>query len=270
MKLERKMNRVKVALRVLGLFFSAGALLAGCTPQFPDYKATAKNTPLPNLRGMRYCELFFIGGNPITKNLYADVFNTSFLNEKADPRDSCPEGVWSKVDGDALAKQYHALKVFKNGPRAWTIDYTELPISPDVVTFDGLQARWFMTVDLPKNIEVGEKGGTAYKPTVGHRNSAMKFDKGKPVFILESPNGMSWVMQAYSMIVDPALTYEGLQTLDKKLKLPPGWKYRVKVLEDDLTIRALNGNALLVQDDLENTYDACFKDGGQQACSINP
>jgi len=33
-------------------------------------------------------------------------------------------------------------------------------------------------------------------------------------------------MQAMGMIVDPALTYDDLQTLSSKLKLAEGWKYR--------------------------------------------
>ena len=50
----------------------------------------------------------------------------------------------------------------------------------------------------------------------------MTFEKGKPVFVLESPDGTSWIMQAYSDIVDLNLTYDHLKTLDTKLKLAPG------------------------------------------------
>ena len=60
-------------------------------------------------------------------------------------------------------------------------------------------------------------------------------------------------MQAYSRIVDPILSFEDLKTLDKKLKLPPGWKYRGKVLDQDITLRAVNGVARIVQDDLQST-----------------
>ena len=77
-------------------------------------------------------------------------------------------------------------------------------------------------------------------------------------------------MQAYSHIVDPTLTYADLPTLDKKLKLPAGWKYRVKVLEQDLTIHAINGVARIVQDDLEGTYNACFEEDGQKSCNFQP
>lgn len=133
-------------------------------------------------------------------------------------------------------------------------------------TFEGLQARWMGEVQLPKGVNLHKKGSSAYKPTTVARKSQMGFAKGQPVFILESPDGMPWVMQAYSQIVDPNLTYAVLQTLDTKLKLAPGWKYRVKVLDQDLTIRAVNGHARIVQDDLENTYDASF----ETACSYKP
>jgi hypothetical protein len=73
-------------------------------------------------------------------------------------------------------------------------------------------------------------------------------------------------MQAYSLIVDHNLTYDSLPNLGNKLKLPPGWKFRVKVLDKDLTIRAVNGIAHIMQDDLENTYDLCA--GG--SCNYKP
>jgi len=98
----------------------------------------------------------------------------------------------------------------------------------------------------------------------------MGFDKGKPIFILDDPDGMPWVMQAYSLVVDPNLTYNDLQTLDKKLKLPPGWKYRVKVLDQDLGIGAIDGVAHIVQDDLEGTYNACFEADNKKNCTYKP
>ena len=97
--------------------------------------------------------------------------------------------------------------------------------------FDGLKARWFCEVNLPKNMNVHEKGSTAYKPTTVARKSTMGFDKGKPVFILEDPQGNPWVMQAASLIVDPSETYDSLKDLGSKLKLAPGWKFRINVID---------------------------------------
>ncbi len=192
---------------------------------------------------------------------------TDLNNEN--PRDTCPPGLWDNVNAEALKKQYEVLGVFKNGPRHWAMDWIELPVG-SMRTFDGLQARWMGEVQLPKGVDLHKKGSSAYRPTTVERKSQMGFEKGKPVFILEDPDGTPWIMQAYSNIVDPNLTYEDLQTLDKKLKLPPGWKYRVKILDQDLTIRAVKGRAKIVQDDLENTYDACFEEGGEKSCSYKP
>jgi haloalkane dehalogenase len=75
-----------------------------------------------------------------------------------------------------------------------------------------------------------------------------------------------WVMQAFSGIVHPSLTYDGLENLGSNLKLAEGWKFRVKVLNEDLSIKAVAGIAHIVQDELENTYDACF----DTACTYKP
>jgi len=119
---------------------------------------------------------------------------------------------------------------------------------------------------LPRGVDPNKKGAGANKPLVVHRKSLMTFVKGKPVFILDDPSAMPWVIQAYSDIVDPELTYNDLGKLGAKLKLASGWKFRTKVLDQDLTIRAVNGIARIVQDDLENTYDACF----ETACTYKP
>ena len=64
-------------------------------------------------------------------------------------------------------------------------------------------------------------------------------------------------MQAASLIVDPSETYDSLKDLGSKLKLAPGWKFRINVIDQDLTIKAVDGIAHIVQDELGNTYDLC-------------
>jgi hypothetical protein len=236
----------------------------GCA-SLPDDGKAATVMHFDNLRAMRYCEVFLIGGDAVTKDLEADFYNTTDLNNAADPRDTCPADLWAKVDPDALKKHYQVLGVFKNGPRHWATDWIELSVGTQR-DFDGLQARWMGLVQLPKGVDLHKKGSSAYKPTTEARKSQMGFAKGQPVFMLVDPDGTPWVMQAYSNIVDPNLSYPDLKTLGKRLKLPAGWKYQVKVLKQDLTIKAVNGNARIVQDDLENTYDACF----ETACSHQP
>ncbi len=54
------------------------------------------------------------------------------------------------------------------------------------------------------------------------------------------------------------------------LELAPGWKFQVKVLEQDSTIHAVNGLARIVQHDPENMYDARSADESRKACSLMP
>jgi len=264
MKSDGKTLGVNAAMKTMGVLLVLSSVLAGCAT-LPDDGKSARVMRFDNVRAVRYCEVFLIGGDAITHDLKADFYNTTELNNAQDLRDTCPAAIWAKVDAEALKKQYDVLGVYKNGPRGWANDWFELPVGTER-NFDGLYARWMGQVQLPKNVDLKKKGSSAYHPTTVARKSEMGFAKGKPVFILDDPDGMPWVMQAYSNIVDPNLTYNDLQTLDQKLKLAPGWKYRVKVLDQDLTIRAVNGHARIVQDDLENTYDACF----ETACSYKP
>ncbi|SPF39618.1 conserved hypothetical protein [Syntrophobacter sp. SbD1] len=264
MSFAGKTGGVNDILKSLGLLLVAGSLFAGCA-KLPDDGKSAKVMRFDNLRDMRYCEVFLIGGDAVTHDLDAAFYNTTDLNNTQNPRDTCPAAVWAKVDAESLKKENHVLGVFKNGPRHWATDWIQLPVGAER-NFDGLYARWMGEVQLPKDVDLKKKGSSAYKPTTVARKSEMGFAKGQPVFILEDPDGMPWVMQAYSNIVDPNLSYADLQTLEEKLKPAPGWKYRVKVLDQDLTIRAVNGHARIVQDDMENTYDACF----ETACSYKP
>jgi hypothetical protein len=73
-------------------------------------------------------------------------------------------------------------------------------------------------------------------------------------------------MQAFGMIVDPGLTYDSLEGFDDKIKPPEGWKYRVSIPGQDLIVSTPKGYNWIVQDELQNTYDAC-KEG---ACNFQP
>jgi len=255
--------------RTLAALVVAGSILAGCTKPVPQDGNDAKRLRFENLSNYRYCEVFLIGGNPITKDLSAAFYNTTEMNNPGGSRDSCTDEMWAKVNPEELKKQHDVLGVFKNGPRFWMYDWIELPVGAQR-DFNGLQARWMGQVKLPKGFGSHEKGSTAYNPTTVERKSIQGYKKGQTVFILDGPDGTPWIMQAYSRIVDPKLTFEDLKTLDTKLKLAPGWKYRVKVLDQDLGIGAIDGVARIVQDDLEGTYNACFEADSKKSCTYKP
>jgi hypothetical protein len=60
-------------------------------------------------------------------------------------------------------------------------------------------------------------------------------------------------MQSYSQIVNPNLGMSDLATLGNQLKLPAGWQYQNRLLDQDLSLIA-NGIAYVLQDNLSNSY----------------
>jgi len=98
--------------------------------------------------------------------------------------------------------------------------------------------------------------GAGYKPTTIERKTEFGFSKGKPVFILDDPDGKSWViMKSAGLIVDPDQKFDQLKDLGSQLKPAPGWKFRIQVAETNLILRHESGIVGIVQDELGNTYD---------------
>jgi hypothetical protein len=260
------MNLRDISWKAVGFF----ALLCMVVCAFA---ADRKPVPVPSaptektyksLRGVQYCEVWLFVPTA-EKNIDVDYYNTSSLNNSANTKDTCPADMWSKVSDETLKASYDIGMSFKNGPRGWTMDWIRIPVGP-VVDFDGLKARWWGKGVLPPTMANLKPGELAYKSLQSHRKSSMTFEKGKPVFILDDPEGTPWVMQAYSAFVDTTLTYDTLKDLGGKLKPPAGWKYRAVTLDKDLTISTPQGYNWITQDDLQNTYDAC-KEG---ACNFKP
>ena len=149
--------------------------------------------------------------------------------------------------------QYHVLASFKNGPRLWTLDWIEVDMGKEL-DFGGMKARWVNWLDL-KGLSI-KPGEADYKNITVGRHTKFGFDKGKQVFVLEDPDGNPWVMKSMSLITHPDQKFDELGTLGSRLKLPPGWKFRAPVLEQDLVLTPdKDGVAHITQDDFGNTYD---------------
>ena len=219
-----------------------------------------------NLRAVQYCEVWTLFGNAET-GFFGDSFNTSNLNNNVQKQDTCPANRWADVSTDKLTDEFAIFWAFKNGPRGWTIDKVTLPVGP-VVNFSGVDTRWWGRGVLPGTSQLAavQNGLKPYTALQSHRKSTFSFAAGKPVFIMEDPDGTPWVMQAWSKIIDPTLTYDDLKNLGSKLKLPEGWKFRVATPDKELIVSTPLGYHWIVQDDLGNTYDAC-KEG---ACNLQP
>jgi len=205
-----------------------------------------------NIRGQRYTEIFLIGGHAIIHDINAGIYNTAGLNDPGGTGDTTPQAMLDQVDVDALTRQYDVLGAFKNGPRLWCLDWAEVMVGKER-DFMGLKARWVMWLDVPKEFRKHES--VAYKTITGKRDTQLGINNGSPAFVLDDPDGNSWVMKSVSLIVDPSQTYDSLKDLGDRLQPPPGWRFRAVMLQQDLVLTPDNGAAHITQDELGNTYD---------------
>ena len=196
----------------------------------PDDDTDAKLMRFEGVRGDRYTEIFVIGGNAITRHLVGGIYNTIGLNSPSGTGDSCPQELLDKVDVDEVTKEYKAISAFKNGPRLWCLDWVEAKVGTEH-DFHGLKARWVMWLEVPKEMRKHES--VAYKPITGKRDTQLGINKGSRAFILDDPEGDSWVMKSASLIEHPEQTYDSLKDLSDKLTLPEGWVFRTVELEQD-------------------------------------
>jgi hypothetical protein len=195
------------------------------------------------VRDARYCEVFVVGRELL--RFSARVYNTLGLNDG-------PPALWLAIDPGRLKTRFGAEAIMMNGPRHFVMDRVEsADIAGSVTDMDGLAMRYLATLDLP--LSVVREGRRPYEVHRVARTTRYVYAAGRPVFELVDPAGRVFVMQAYAQIVDPAMTLDALPSLGTRLRLPPGWQFRVRTPASDMELRTA-GDAEIVQDELQNTY----------------
>ena len=198
-----------------------------------------------NLRDKRYCEVLYGVRNWFY--LEIKVFNTQGLN-------LCPENQWKTLSKESIAESTGASFVLLNGPRYWTMDEIEAAgstVNNVKESFGGLEMNLRAVVELGLFKQL--IGSRQYSPNEITRTTNFIYKAGSPIYELTSPDGKIYVMQSYSQIVNENLMMKDLLTLDRQLKLPIGWTYKTRVLENELSLIA-NGTAYVLQDNLSNSY----------------
>jgi hypothetical protein len=253
MKSGGKEVRVCAVLKTLGVLIVAVSLLVGCAKE-PKDDAQLTELKFEGLMGSRYTEILLVFGDAVTKNYTAGVYNTVGLNgaNPAGGGDSSPAAILDKIDMKKVKEDNGALSTVKNGPRLWTIDYLGVKVGKER-DFQGLKARWVMWFPIPDAIREGKD--LSYQVMDAKRDTSMGIRKGSRAYILDDPQGNSWVMKSASLIKDPNQKFEDLKDLGSRLKPPPGWKFRSPVLEQDLVFMTDNGKTHITQDEIGNTYD---------------
>lgn len=196
-----------------------------------------------DMHGARYGEIIVVTGGPF--NFTGHVYNTIGLND-------CPEAQWKALSSQQLKNELHARAVILNGPRYFLMDSSEIINPGNVVSFDGLQARFLADLAIPLS-NVMQGGAQPYTENAVQRTTHYIFKKGRTIYELVSPQGTHYVMQSYSQIIDPTLSEADLVSLGSRLSLPLGWSYKTKVLDQDYVMQT-SGTAYVLQDNLKNSY----------------
>jgi hypothetical protein len=221
----------------------AGTSTLGTTAGAATSVPIIEGNAISGVRNTRYCEII-----PVLReglHLKATVYNTLGLND-------CPASVWNAITEDAMKRRFGAITVLLNGPRFFLMDQitaSGATKSGETIEVDGMKLTERATID----IGLLDLLHRPYREEIIDRDTVYLFKAGRPVFMLQAPDGSRYVMQAYAQIVDKTLTYDDLPALGAKLKLPSGWTYSPMVPDKDLILGAA-GKATVVQDDLDNTY----------------
>jgi haloalkane dehalogenase len=206
---------------------------------------TSRFTLREQMHGARYGEVLLVTGR--LNRIEATVYNTVGLNE-------CPDDLWQALDTEAIKKAYRARAVILNGPRYFLMDKISIADpGQEIFDFGGLQMRRLATVPLKLTSVLGGLRRQPYSEQPVRRTTVYIWDKGREVYELIAPDGTSYVMQSYSLQVDPTVTEAALPTLGDRLQLPEGWRYRARRLEEEWALQ-VDGEARVVQDELENSY----------------
>ncbi|GAA4740013.1 hypothetical protein [Actinomycetospora chibensis] len=212
---------------------------------------TEKTAYVDNARGYAQGENFLMKGQP--GRLDALVFNTTGLNQ-------CPPEKFNAIDVDVLAQETESDVVWKNPRRFWMMDRLTIALVGEPRDFQGLMFNFVAEMQMPADF-TPDRGQTAiaYRPSQISRVSRYEFLSGRPVFLLRSPEGVTFVMQTYTNHKASDLAEADLPELGHRLQLADGWQFKAKTLDRDLILDT-NGLAHIVADDLENMYQGCTED----------
>ena len=199
---------------------------------------------IDDVRGVRYGEVIAVFARD--GHFEAEVFGTQFLND-------CPQELWDGLDPSAIAADLGALAVKLNGPRHWVIDGIGQKLNtlePVLREFNGLLMRRLALIDL------GDDPSTSpYTDNHVHRGVVFFFDcrqdrstsscprTGSPMSC--RPTAWPWTRPPTRPVSSPSAT---------ALRLPDGWTYRVRTLDEELVVDTTHKVATVLQDEFEHSY----------------
>lgn len=198
-------------------------------------------TVITETRGKIYFELFTAYRH--FGNIKAGIYNTT-------KRIPVPLDDWNNLDTDLLKKELGAAAIIKNGPRFWMMDELHGYYSGEPMEFSGYTYD-LVAILTRKYSELSNREN--YTEQTINRYTDFIFKKGKKIYELTSDAGIVYTLQAASMEILKDQSPDSLDTLQDKLKLPDGWKFSSRILNEDISFK-IRGEAHVIQDEFRNTY----------------
>ncbi len=170
-------------------------------------------------------------------------------------KDTAPQALAEGLDFVKLKQEFGVLGASLNGPKIWLPDWTDIDVGVER-SFNGIPAAWVAQLNMGTNTG-GVAESTPYAPLTVARKSALGWNKGTTVLLLDDAEGNTWIMKGFQLGLKPQHTYEQFVAKGQSNfeKLPAGWKFRVRTLDKDLIETPEGGVATIMPDEFFNIYD---------------
>lgn len=216
--------------------------------------ADAKPMRVENSHRMRFIEMYLAGIDPDTGDIIAECYGTYANPDIPADRDSAPQAQVETIDMAQVKKEYGVLGVSMNGPKLWMPDWFEVDVGK-VRKFGDMVAPWTAQLNLGKKLNVNKV--TPYEPFTIARKSAVNWNKGTTIMVIDDADGNTWIMKGFELGMHPERSYDEFMAAGPAIfkKLPDGWKARIVTLEQDNLEVPENGVATIMADEFFNVYD---------------
>jgi hypothetical protein len=207
-----------------------------------------------NMRHMRYIEMFLAGIDPATGDILAACYGTYANPDIPADMDSAPQALVERLDMKEIAGKYGVLGASLNGPKLSIADWWEIDVGV-ARQFGDFSIPWTAQLNLGKGLDVNDV--KPYEPKTIARKSAVNWNKGSTVMVLDDPAGNVWIMKGFQLGLKPQRTYDEFMAAGPAnfKQLPPGWKARVVTLQQDNLEKPEGGVATILSDEFFNVYD---------------
>jgi len=218
--------------------------------------AGAKFGRFDHMHKTRFIEIFLAHRDAKSGKLVAECYNSMFTTKGIPAtRDTAPQAQVEGLDFAKMKADLGVLGASLNGPKLWLPDWTEIDIGVER-DFNGIKASWVAQLNMGDNAG-GVSESTPYKPMAIARKSGLGWNKGTTVLLLDDAEGNTWILKGFQQGLEPQHTYEQFVAAGAGnfKKLPPGWKFRVKTLDEDYIEVPVTGVATIMPDEFFNVYD---------------